>query len=149
MQTSSLCQFVDSGLRKVWHRRPSTHFSLARSVEGQTKPAADQLFSFFIHPLPPSSCYSRPVKGLNSTDFSLPLRRRKKSDTVQSLWLTGGTASELSARASFQHTVSDFLAFEKYQHFMSVPITFKLLKLENGMLVCIGFSSNPVTHKIL
>ena len=70
--------------------------STARSVEGQKIPTADQAFSFFPRPLSPSSCYRRPVEGLNSPDFCLSLRGRKKSDTVLFFGLINGTASELS-----------------------------------------------------
>ena len=52
------------------------------------------------HPLPPSSCYSWPVNGLNSTDFCLALNpRRKKSDTVLLLGLTDGWNRELAVSA--------------------------------------------------
>ena len=100
----------------------------ARSVAGQKRLAADQPFSFSLHRLPPSSCSSRPVNGLNSTDFCLPWCGRKTSDTFQFLGLTDGTASEHSAHASFPHTVTDFLAFKNYHCFMSAHITFNSVR---------------------
>ena len=47
-------------------------------VEEQRKPAANPPFSFFLDPLLPSSCHSRPVKGLNSADFCLLLHGIQK-----------------------------------------------------------------------
>ena len=121
----------------------------AQSVQGQkqkqNKTAADQPFSFFLHPLPPSSCYSWPVKGMNSTDSLSAVTWEDEKWHCPILGLTDRTASERSARASFIHTVTDFLAFKKYHNFLSAFITFKSFKSENGILACI-ISLSTLTH---